>query len=247
MSDERDLILYYLRIHFSNLHDFERIDEQQENIDMMKRVIELSPILSSDERNILNYTYKNAVTSRRNAISNLIQYKKEESNGARPERVAKLTQFIAQLLEELKNICEDLVSLVDRMLLPAANEPEQRVFYEKLKGDYYRYVCENRERSEIEPIIQQAAQCYEAGLEIARSELQPINPTLLGLVLNYSVFLYDIMDMKNEAIELSSKTFNDTVDLVDNMDEATYADTALILRYLMQNHTNWKKERDQVE
>ena len=147
------------------------------------------------------------------------------------------------LLKEMHDICIDLINLIDESLLPASNEPEQRVYFEKMKGDYYRYICENKE-GDIEGIIEKASQCYQAGLDIARSELTSTNPTFLGLVLNYSVFLYEIMDHKNEAIDLSQITFSDTVDLIDNTDDATYNETTMILHLLQTNHKNWINERD---
>lgn len=244
MTEERDLILYYLRIHFSNQPEVELIDEQQENINSMKKVVELNPVLTAEERNILNVAYKNAVSSRRKALSDVAVLLKEESTGVRQERRVRLIQFRDVLLKEMHDICIDLINLIDESLLPASNEPEQRVYFEKMKGDYYRYICENREGPEIEGIIEKASQCYQAGLDIARSELNSTNPTFLGLVLNYSVFLYEIMDHKNEAIDLSQSTFNDTVDNIYNTDDATYSETTLILRLLQTNHKNWIHERD---
>lgn len=241
MTEERDLILYYLRIHFSTQPEVELIDEQQENINLMKKVCELNPALNSEERNILNIAYKNAVSSRRKAISTVSAFLKDEET--REERRIKLSEFRDVLLKEMREICLDLISLIDESLLPASNEPEQRVYFEKMKGDYYRYICENKE-GDIDGIVEKARQCYQAGLDIARTELNSTNPTFLGLVLNYSVFLYEIMDHKNEAIDLSQKTFADTVDLVDNNDDATYSETTMILLLLHTNHNNWISERD---
>lgn len=242
MTEERDLLLYYLRIHFSNQPEVELKDEQQENIDSMHRVVDLNPVLTTEERNILNVAYKNAITSRRKAISDVVTLMKDES-AQTEERLSRLAQFRDVLLKEMREICTDLIKLIDESLLPASDEPEQRVFYEKMKGDYYRYICENKE-GDIDGIVEKARQCYQAGLDIARTELNSTNPTFLGLVLNYSVFLYEIMDHKNEAIDLSQKTFADTVDLVDNNDDATYSETTMILLLLHTNHNNWISERD---
>jgi 14-3-3 protein epsilon len=39
-------------------------------------------------------------------------------------------------------VCDDLIGLVDAHLLPHAQGPETRIFYHKMKGDYFRYLAE---------------------------------------------------------------------------------------------------------
>jgi 14-3-3 protein epsilon len=248
MADERELVIYYLRILFSNNGLGERMDEQQENIDEMKKAVELNPCLTSEERNLLSLVYKIPVTSRRNAIRvvrDCIQ--QEEQQGTRPHRVEKLNEFLELLKEELKNICLDLINLIEKTLLPVSTKPEQRVFYQKMEGDYYRYICENREDSNFTVYSNRAKECYDTALEIGRSEMAKTSPMYLGLVLNFSVFLYEIMQLQNEAIELSDRTFSETIDMIDNMDDSGYSETMMILKLLRDNHFSWKETRDQNE
>lgn len=247
MSEERDLILYYLKIHFSTLSEFELMDEQHDNINQMKRVVELNPNLTPEERNILNVAYKNPVSSRRKTIAELLNYiQVEQLDKLHPQRVARLINFREQVAQELRDICFDLINLIDQHLIPSSNEAEERVYYAKMKGDYYRYICETYDdKSDIESIIQKAHDCYQTGLDIAKAELPQTNPTFLGLVLNYSVFLYDIMDHKDEAIELSSTTYSDTVDLIDaSINDDTYKEASIILDLLRTNQANWVKGRE---
>ena len=246
MSEERDLILYYLNIYYSHQGDNELSDDQRENIQSIKRVVELNPILNNDERNLLNIVYKNAVSSRRSTIRDVTENIRIISESqVHQQRLQKLNDFRELLFREVYDICMDLIDLIETSILPATSEPELRVFYEKLKGDFYRYICENREKTpEIEDLIQKASTCYQTGMEIAKSELSPTNINFLGLVLNYTVFLYEIVENKNEAIELSKNTFMETVDLMDQMDDSSYSDTATILQLLKLNTKNWIEERD---
>ena len=43
---------------------------------------------------------------------------------------------------ELREICQDVLGLLDKFLIPKASNPESKVFYLKMKGDYYRYLAE---------------------------------------------------------------------------------------------------------
>ena len=44
--------------------------------------------------------------------------------------------------KELRDICNDVLSLLDKFLIAKASNPESQVFYLKMKGDYYRYLSE---------------------------------------------------------------------------------------------------------
>ena len=44
--------------------------------------------------------------------------------------------------KELIDVCMEILDLLDKYLIPGAKDGSQKVFYWKLKGDYYRYVCE---------------------------------------------------------------------------------------------------------
>ena len=44
---------------------------------------------------------------------------------------------------ELNELCEDVITLLKKTLIPSANNaPDAKVFYMKMQGDYYRYLCE---------------------------------------------------------------------------------------------------------
>ena len=43
---------------------------------------------------------------------------------------------------ELNLICQDVLNLLENVLIPASQVAEARVFYMKMRGDYYRYLCE---------------------------------------------------------------------------------------------------------
>lgn len=43
---------------------------------------------------------------------------------------------------ELRDTCNDVLSLLEKFLIPNASQAESKVFYLKMKGDYYRYLAE---------------------------------------------------------------------------------------------------------
>lgn len=44
--------------------------------------------------------------------------------------------------KELNGICQDVLNLLKDVLIPQSEVAEAKVFYMKMRGDYYRYLCE---------------------------------------------------------------------------------------------------------
>jgi 14-3-3 protein epsilon len=220
-------------------------DQAERHTDVLKflnEIIAHDPALSSDARNLLSVAYKVLTGSRRTALRTVSAFLDDESVKAIPERVWKLTDLRARLIAELDSYCKNLIALTDTKLLPAAADATTKVFYEKLKADYYRYSVEFKADAEREEGAQKAKASYERAVAIATAELGKADPAYLGLALNYSVFLYEIIGKKEEAIDLADKSFKAAVDLLDSLNEAEYSEATLILQLLKDNVALWNEE-----
>merc|ERR1711862_710589 len=97
--------------------------------------------------------------------------------------------------KELSGICNDILEVLDQHLLPSATSGESTVFYSKMKGDYYRYLAEFASGDQRENASNESLLAYQKAKEHAESDLAPTHPIRLGLILNFSVYYYEI---KNE-------------------------------------------------
>jgi 14-3-3 protein epsilon len=70
---------------------------------------------------------------------------------------------------------------------------------------------------------------YQSTLQNANSGLTKASPAHLGLTLNYSVFLYEIICQKQEAIDLAHKSFKEVVNALDELTEGQHPEATLIL------------------
>merc|ERR1712193_536589 len=122
-----------------------KLAEQAERYDdmaaSMKAVTETGIELSNEERNLLSVAYKNVVGARRSSwrvISSIDQ--KTEGSAERKQQMAK--ECREKVEAELREICNDVLGLLDKFLIPKASNAESKVFYLKMKGDYFRYLAE---------------------------------------------------------------------------------------------------------
>merc|ERR1711862_824063 len=98
--------------------------------------------LSVEERNLLSVAYKNAVGSRRAAYRIITSVEQKEKTKGNAEQAGYATEFCGKVKAELQKICDAILALLDANLIPKASSGESKVFYQKMKADYYRYIAE---------------------------------------------------------------------------------------------------------
>lgn len=237
----------------------ERYDDMAE---AMKKVTEKGDELTNEERNLLSVAYKNVVGARRSSwrvISSI------ESKTAENERKCCMAKEYRQKVErELRDICSQVLQLLNEHLIPRASNPESKVFYLKMKGDYYRYLAEVATCGKDEPassgkgpesekegqtdlghkpsVLGCSERSYGDALTIAKDHMPPTHPIRLGLALNYSVFFYEIRNTPDQACHLAKQAFDEAIAELDQLQEDSYKDSTLIMQLLRDNLTLWTSD-----
>ncbi|XP_076864447.1 14-3-3 protein zeta/delta [Brachyhypopomus gauderio] len=220
-----------------------KLAEQAERYDdmaaSMKTVTEHGDELTDEERNLLSVAYKNVVGARRSAwrVISSIEQKTEPND---KQQMAK--EYREKIESELKSICKDVLHLLDKFLIRETSPAESRVFYLKMKGDYYRYLAEVATGEEKTTIIAQSQEAYKGAFDISKEHMQPTHPIRLGLALNFSVFYYEIQNAPEQACELAKKAFDDAIAELDQLTEDSYKDSTLIMQLLRDNLTLWTSD-----
>merc|ERR1712125_277479 len=98
-----------------------------------------------------------------------------------------------------QKICDDILGLLDTSLIPKANGGESKVFYQKMKADYYRYIAEFSEGDKKSKAAESARAAYQDAQNVAEKGLAVTHPIRLGLALNFSVFQYEVLQNPDEA------------------------------------------------
>ncbi len=121
-----------------------KLAEQAERYDdmaaAMKKVTESGNELSNEERNLLSVAYKNVVGARRSSWRVISSIEQKTEGSERKQTMAR--EYREKIEKELRDICQDVLVLLDKFLIPKASNPESKVFYLKMKGDYFRYLAE---------------------------------------------------------------------------------------------------------
>lgn len=217
----------------------EQAERYEEMVENMKAVTSLGQELSVEERNLLSVAYKNVIGARRASwriVSSIEQ--KEESKGNEVQ-VGLIKEYRQKIEKELAGICEDILEVLEKYLIPSAESGEAKVFYFKMKGDYYRYLAEFATGDKRKEAADRSLEAYQSASEIAGVELPPTHPIRLGLALNFSVFYYEILNSPDRACHLAKLAFDDAIAELDTLSEESYKDSTLIMQLLKDNLTLW--------
>merc|ERR1711957_76629 len=114
----------------------------------------------------------------------------EKSKGNN-EQAGFAREYCAKVEGELDSICSQILELLNGNLLEKASTDESKVFYHKMKADYYRYIAEFKTDDDKKGAAENATKAYEEASSVAASGLAVTHPIRLGLALNYSVFQYE--------------------------------------------------------
>merc|ERR1719389_91138 len=210
-------------------------------VEYMKKVANnCTEDLTLEERNLLSVAYKNVVGARRASLRIIgsIQSKEESKNG---ENLGQVKAYKAKVEEELNKICNDILQLLEKDLIKESLQPEPKVFYQKMKADYFRYLAEFATGDQKDSHSKQAEAAYTDATAAAGS-LAPTHPIRLGLALNYSVFMYEVQGKQGDACSLAKQAFDDAIAELDTLDEESYKDSTLIMQLLRDNLTLWTSD-----
>lgn len=226
-----------------------RLAEQAERYDdmaaAMKNVTELNEPLSNEERNLLSVAYKNVVGARRSSWRVISSIEQKTSADGNEKKIEMVRAYREKIEKELEAVCQDVLSLLDNYLIKNCSETqyESKVFYLKMKGDYYRYLAEVATGEKRATVVESSEKAYSEAHEISKEHMQPTHPIRLGLALNYSVFYYEIQNAPEQACHLAKTAFDDAIAELDTLNEDSYKDSTLIMQLLRDNLTLWTSDQ----
>lgn len=215
----------------------EQAERWEDMVEYMKRVAVMGSALNNDERNLLSMAYKKYVSARRHAFRQMSVMEADTSRG--PEVQQLIRDYIVKVEGEMNEKCKDILQLLSTQLIPKATDTEDKVFYLKLQGDYHRYVAEFAKGAQKEEAVQSAQTSYQDAFDAATPELPPTDPLRLGLVLNFSVFYYEVLSSPVKACQLAKAAFDEAKAGFDALPEEKQAAIQEILPLLRENLNLW--------
>ncbi|XP_073110242.1 14-3-3-like protein 16R [Elaeis guineensis] len=191
--------------------------------------------LTLEERDLLLVAYRTIVNDRRKSRQIVSSTEQEESRG-NEDYAADIRDLRAKIEDDLTSRCAGILRLLDASLIPSASAAHSKVFYNKMKGDFHRYLAEFKTGSEREDAAKSALAAYNSAQDIAMAELAWSHPIRLNLCLAFSVFYYRILDSPGQACTLAKQA----------LDGATpeHKESGRLLRRIRHNLASWTPDTE---
>lgn len=219
----------------------ERYDDM---LDFLIQIIEnKEEDLSPEERNLLSVGFKNYISSARTAWRTIEAIEKSDKYS---QYASECSRYKMKVLRELEARCKTVISVIRDRILPKSNEIEARTFYLKMIGDYYRYIAENARGDALLEASDKAIEYYLQA-EIVARDMKPYHVTKLSLVLNLSVFYYEVKDDIQKACSLAKDALHNAKLQIDSMNNEDAKDALSIVALLKENLSLWKEEAEECE
>ncbi len=218
----------------------------KEMIKFIKEFIILDPKLNKEERDIICTGFKDMISDKRSSWSILNSMERKEKK--KKINTVKEIKIVKNNIEkEIREICNTLQDLIDKFIIPNNDDIETLVFFYKLKADYFRYICEFAEGKEYNDNFSKAEEYYTKGYNLSIKNLPIMNCIRISIILNYSIFLYEIKKDKKTAFDIAKKTFFENEKFSDDIEKIKNKDSFLLLQLLKENLILWNNEVEDEE
>lgn len=200
--------------------------------------VKMDPNLNLEERNIFTIGAKNFIVDKRASwrILNHLEKKDEKKNS---QNHGFLKDLKTKLEDELRANCEEVQITLDKHLVPNSKDFETKVFYLKLKGDFFRYRAEFTTGKENEQVCLQCEKAYKDAYEIAEKNIPIFSSTRLGLALNLAIFYYEIKLLKEEACHIAKLNYEEAMKIIDELEKNKNYESLQIIQLMNEYLALW--------
>ena len=211
----------------------------------VKKILEKLTEFDLNFISLFSDVYKTIVAPLRDALRRL----DSELNGLITEKksaiIAAITPIRTKTFEELKEKCQEAITLIEKQLLPSSKDSICLALLNKTKADFYRYFAEFSEEVEKNDAISHANNDYTKAMEICSQNLNACDPVSLDVHLNFAVFQYEQLRAPKQALNMLRKVLRDAELELGSLPEKQQKDALVLLSNIRTNIGLW--ENDDVD
>ena len=226
----------------------EQCERYEDMIEILEEMIKLKKEeINCDERNLISIAYKNYINEIRNSIKIILSYEKKEIQDQNSLYLNYIKEYKEKIIKELEKECVKVCDNIQNLIFPKIENRETKVFFGKMKGDYYRYIAENTEGEIKKKYSDLCFKTYNESL-IESNNLSYKNSAKLGLLLNLSVYHYEVNFNIQQALNLANDTLNKAKEALNGVDEDNeeYKDAISIINLLYDNIQMWESDNNEI-
>ena len=199
-----------------------------------------------DERNLFAISCKNYVSNYISAHRTILAYETKEKKKEKSTYLPYIIEYKKIVENNLYEKCKEIINFIENNIIKTdiikKYDDEAQTFFYKMVGDFNRYIAEID--SLKSKVVNDTNKYYNEALKAA-NKLPIYNSIKIGLMLNKTVFYYEILNEKKKAIDLAKTTIEafekDTKAKKLNKDSnGDMVDAFAIYDLMKENYEIWK-------
>ena len=245
MSDLEKLPKYEKNIYMALLaQQCSRYEEMFKYLEDL--VIKRNKDLSTKERELLAYGYVSYIKSKRKSLHMVMAYETKEKKTDNSIFLSYIQEYRRTLESDLTQSCQKIIYILDSLLIKKAENNEAKIFYKKLKGDLNRYIAEYAKDELREKVMRDGLAGYQDAMNLSK-DLPILNEILLGLALNLSLFYYEVVNERKNAIKIADECIHKVDKEMAGFDEDNENNKVImsLVGLIKENLENWKIEEEE--
>jgi 14-3-3 protein epsilon len=245
MSDLGNIQRYEKNIYMALLAEqCERYEEMFKYLEEL--VIKRNKDFSEKERELLAYGYISYIKSKRKSLHIIMAYETKEKKNDNSLFLPYIQDYRRTLESDLTQNCLRIINIIDSLLVKKAENNEAKIYYKKLKGDFNRYIAEYAKDELREKVMKDGILAYQEAMNLSK-DLSILNEIHLGLVLNMSLFYYEVFNERKNAIKLAEESIHKIDKEMASFDEDNNNNKNIIslIGLIKENLENWKIEEEE--
>ena len=209
-------------------------------------VIQRNKDFSLKERELLLYGYISYIKSKRKSLHIVMAYETKEKKNENSIFLSYIQEYRRTLESDLTQSCQKIIYILDSLLIKKAENNEAKIFYKKLKGDFNRYIAEYAKDELREKVMKDGLTGYQEAKNLSK-DMPILNEILLGLALNMSLFYYEVVNERKNAIKVAEECIQKVDKELPSFDKDKEENKLImtLIGLIKENLENWKIEEEE--
>ena len=201
---------------------------------------------SIKERELLAYGYVSYIKAKRKSLHIVMAYETKEKKNENSIFISYIQEYRRTLETDLTQSCQKIINIIDSLLFKKAENNEAKMFYKKLKGDLNRYIAEYAKDELRERVMKDGLVAYQDAKNLSK-DIPIMNEILLGLYLNMSLFYYEVINERKNAIKIADECVSKVDKELPRFDEDNEKNKVImaLIGLIKENLENWKIEEEE--
>ena len=204
--------------------------------------------LTPQERELLTFGYISYINSQRHSLHICLAFETKEKKEYNSPILTHIKDYRKKIETELNDSIQDILNTLDATLIKNSETNDTKIFYLKLKGDLNRFITEYEKGIIRDKAVSQGLKAYQDAMNLTKN-MPIMSRNILGLVLNFSIFNYEVVGERKNAIQIGDDCMVKVEKEIPTFDmdqnDENYGIIMDIIDKIKKNLKRWKIEEDE--